>query len=82
MYTVYGKKGCPFCEKAVELLESKQESYSYIDIDKLPEAREYIRSIGATKVPQVFDDEDNHIGGYVPLYWLFYPSGDFKSDLF
>ena len=82
MYTVYGKKGCSFCEKAVRLLENTQESYNYIDIDKLPEAREYIQSIGAKTVPQVFDDDDNRIGGYEELYVHIHTVSDFSTDLF
>lgn len=63
-YIVLGKKNCPYCTSAVSLLESKQLSYDYIDIEGHDNVRTFIKeTLGVTSVPQIF----THVGGFSHL---------------
>lgn len=66
-FIVYGRDNCPYCVKAKELLDSRGLQYEYIDVSENQDAREFIKSIGCTTVPQVFYDDDVYIGGYTEL---------------
>lgn len=62
---IYTQPNCAFCDKAkalVDLLAGAVE-VTYIDITKIPQAKEYFEAEGFTTVPQVFI-EGEHIGGY------------------
>ena len=67
---IFGRPGCPFCDRAIELakkLETSQDAtYRYIDIhaEGISQA-DMEKTIGkpVETVPQVFFDK-NHIGGY------------------
>ena len=60
---LYLKSWCPYCQRARELLRSKQASVEEIDIEAQPQRREeMIRRSGRTSVPQIFIG-DRHIGG-------------------
>lgn len=60
---IYTAAMCPFCYRAVKLLEKKGVSFSEIDVTYDPEARRAMarESGGAATVPQVFVG-DKHIG--------------------
>lgn len=60
MFWVYGRDNCPYCKLAVELLESKGQSVTYIDIAGIKNTAQW------GTVPQVFN-ESRHIGGYEDL---------------
>lgn len=73
---IYGREGCSYCTKAVELLESKDIDFVYYDIkgdhsDKLPYVVGYYQSI--TKSPTVplielvEGDVGTVLGGYTEL---------------
>jgi len=57
-YTVYSKDGCPWCEKAVSLLESKGIRHEVKVIDKLPVASK------TRTFPQIFSSDGVWMGGY------------------
>jgi len=61
---IYTKAYCPFCVRALMLLQAKQVSYNEIKIDQQPELRAPMieRSRGRSTVPQIFIG-DQHIGG-------------------
>lgn len=75
-FTIYSKPGCSFCEKAKDLLKSKQLEYSEVIIDvgqKKEDDKKYItvdeiRALipGVTSVPQIFKD-GTLLGGYEAL---------------
>jgi glutaredoxin len=67
MYIVLGRENCPFCDKAKELLESKDLPYLYVDITEpgFEQWRGWIKANGMTTVPQVFELLP---GGYENLY--------------
>lgn len=60
MFWVYGKDNCPYCKRAVELLEGCGQQVSYIDIKGMANTAQW------STVPQVFN-ETRHIGGYEDL---------------
>jgi glutaredoxin 3 len=61
---VYTKFLCPYCARAIALLESKKAVFEDIDItmDSQRRSEMIARSNGRTTVPQIFIG-DNHIGG-------------------
>jgi glutaredoxin 3 len=61
---IYTQPWCPYCARAVRLLEQKGVAFTEIDAPRGSEARETAigRSGGRTTVPQIFID-GRHIGG-------------------
>lgn len=61
---IYTKGYCPYCKRALALLDAKSVSYNEIKIDQNPELRDPMidRAKGASTVPQIFID-DHHVGG-------------------
>ena len=61
--TIYTKPWCPYCVRAVKLLEDKGVSFSEIEAGSDPELRrEMIQKSGRMTYPQIFIGE-RHIGG-------------------
>lgn len=61
---IYTKAYCPFCVRALALLQAKQVEYNEIKIDQQPELRAVMieRAKGRYTVPQIFIG-DHHVGG-------------------
>ena len=61
---IYTKGYCPFCHRALALLNHKNVQYNEIKIDQQPQLRESMieRANGAYTVPQIFIG-DTHVGG-------------------
>ena len=61
---IYTSKMCPYCSRAVGLLQSKNISFEQIDVSMGGALRQTMcsRPSGRTSVPQIFID-DEHIGG-------------------
>lgn len=66
-YTVWGRENCPWCDAAKQLLERYHIEYDYVPLtaDNLPTFSQITG--GSKTVPQIFDDINNHIGGYEDL---------------
>ena len=61
--TIYTRLYCPYCVRAVALLEEKGTSFTEIDAGFDPEKRqEMMRRSGRNTFPQIFVG-DRHIGG-------------------
>jgi len=62
--TIYTKPYCPYCIRAVELLETKGVAFDEIEAAFDPDKRQEMmqRSGGRATFPQIFID-DRHIGG-------------------
>ena len=61
--TIYTKPYCPFCVRALDLLERKGVVFDEIDAGFDPDKRqEMIRRSGRATFPQIFIGE-THIGG-------------------
>ncbi|MCH9753967.1 MAG: glutaredoxin 3 [Alphaproteobacteria bacterium] len=69
--TIYTKKGCPFCVRAKDLLDSKNVSYNEVDVGNDPDKRSALtkKSNGKATVPQIFIGK-KHIGGCDDLFSL------------
>ena len=66
MYKVYGTRICLYCDKAENLLKTKDLPFEKIYIDEDDDAKSYIVEQGFKKVPQIWLD-DKWIGGYDDL---------------
>uniref|UniRef100_A0A486XN87 Glutaredoxin n=1 Tax=Rheinheimera sp. BAL341 TaxID=1708203 RepID=A0A486XN87_9GAMM len=62
--TIYTKAYCPYCVRALSVLQSKGVNYQEVRIDEQPELRPQMieRAGGRTTVPQIFIGTQ-HIGG-------------------
>ena len=68
-FTIFGRPGCGFCQRAKQLCEIKNYDYKYIDIWEEGISKEDLeKTIGkpVLTVPQVFHG-DTHIGGFDDL---------------
>lgn len=71
MLTVYSKKNCPFCDKAIALLNLKGVEYEVVKIDEDNEAREFVMGEGHRSVPQIYKDGKLFVeGGFQGLQKL------------
>ncbi len=61
---IYTQPWCPYCARAIALLESKNVTFKEIDAPAGTDARKesVARSGGRTSVPQIFIGE-HHVGG-------------------
>lgn len=68
---IYYWTTCPFCKRAISLLDSKGVKYEGYDItgDEAARAKMVERTGGPKSVPQIFID-DKHIGGCDDLHSL------------
>ena len=66
MYKVYGTRICLYCDKAENLLKTKDLPFEKIYIDEDDNAKDYIVEQGFKTVPQIWLD-DKWIGGYDDL---------------
>jgi glutaredoxin 3 len=61
--TIYTKVYCPFCERALALLDSKGANVTNIEAASKPEVRAKMNELsGRNTFPQIFIG-DKHIGG-------------------
>jgi glutaredoxin 3 len=69
--TIYTKSWCPYCAAAKDLLTGKGATFTEIDIEKTPQARQEMvqKAGGRSSVPQIFIG-GRHVGGCDDLYAL------------
>ncbi|MEG3755447.1 glutaredoxin 3 [Psychromonas arctica] len=67
--TMYTTPYCPYCQRAKQLLDSKQAEYQEIDVSDRSLRPEMTKITGGTTVPQIIID-GNPIGGCDELYAL------------
>lgn len=69
--TIYVKRGCPYCARALALLEQKGVDFTEIEAATNPALREEMRqrANGRNTFPQIFIG-DLHVGGCDDLYAL------------
>ena len=66
--TIYLSAYCPFCHRAIALLEKKGVSYESISVDGKPDVRQAMtEKAGSHTVPQIWVG-DTHVGGCDDLY--------------
>ncbi|WP_263080774.1 glutaredoxin 3 [Endozoicomonas sp. Mp262] len=67
---IYTSALCPFCSKALWLLDKKGAGYRNISVDGRPDVRqEMTKKAGRHTVPQIWIG-DSHIGGCDDLFAL------------
>lgn len=68
---IFTKPGCPYCLRAVALLQEKGVSFTEINVGDDPVKRAVLteKANGSRTVPQIFID-DQHMGGCDDLYAL------------
>ena len=67
MYTIYTQNRCVFCTMAKKLLDDNDIEFLEINIHYDDTARILLKEQGFKTVPQIYDDDNNHIGGYTDL---------------
>ena len=78
-FIVYSKPECPFCEKAIDLLNENKKVFHVIDLSIDKRSMSYIKGRGFTTVPQIFTasvesgsfERAAHIGGHAELVKYF-----------
>ena len=71
MYTIYTQKYCGYCFKAKELMKEHNCEFMEISLDHDDQARVLLKEQGLKTVPQIYDEGNNHIGGYTDLLKTF-----------
>lgn len=66
-YVVYGRPGCAFCTKALDLLDKHEIEYEYRDVNE-PDHMYALKQLlpNVKTIPQVFTIA-SHIGGFDEL---------------
>ena len=66
-YRIYTMERCIFCTKSKMLLNKHGIDFeeTHLDGNRLENFKKQF-----TTLPQIYDDEENHIGGYQDLYHL------------
>jgi len=78
--TIYTKKGCPFCDKAISFLREKGIDFSEIDVAEGSRALEDMKQkTSSASTPQILLGTEA-IGGYSDLVYL-YTSGELYRKL-
>jgi glutaredoxin 3 len=69
MYVVLGTTKCEFCNKAKHLLEEKGIAFMPYSVDTASSRwlLTLMRQAGMNTVPQIWDNEGRHVGGYSEL---------------
>ncbi len=64
--TVFGKTWCAYCDRAKELLEEKDQKYTFVNVEESEWALMEMRRLapGASSVPQIIVDGTLVPGGY------------------
>lgn len=74
-WIVFGRANCKWCDKAIELLESKGVDFDYYGIDTNPILKTVILGMGVKTVPAIFCNTV-FVGGYEDIVKDF----DLKED--
>ena len=68
-YVVISTDKCEFCAKARDLLREKRVGFTAYSLNS-PSSKwllTLLKQAGINTVPQIWDNEGNHIGGYTEL---------------
>lgn len=64
---IFGRNGCSYCDKAIDLMKSHNLEFTYLPLEKWPDARDFIvRVYRHRTVPCIFLG-DEFVGGYSEL---------------
>ena len=71
MYKIYTRNSCIYCDMAKALMKENDIDFIEINIDFDNEERLLLKEQGHKTVPQIYDEGNNHIGGYTDLLETF-----------
>lgn len=60
---VFGREGCVYCSKALDVAYRNEIEYVYFDVRKDQTARKLLLAMGHKTVPQIFEGSQ-YIGGF------------------
>ncbi len=68
---IYTRQFCPYCTRALSLLDKKGVKYTHVDAGMDPQKRQEMiqRANGGSTYPQIFINDD-HIGGCDEMFAL------------
>ena len=66
MVKVYSKDSCVQCTATYRKMDAVGVEYKVINVEKDPEALEFIKELGYLRAPVVVVDDVNHWGGFDP----------------
>ncbi len=69
MYVILGTTKCEFCNKAKTLLQKEGIGFMSYSVDTVSSRwlLTLLKQGGMTTVPQIWDNEGHHVGGYTEL---------------
>ena len=69
MYVILGTTKCEFCNKAKTLLQKEGIGFMSYSVDTVSSRwlLTLLKQAGMTTVPQIWDNEGQHVGGYTQL---------------
>ena len=69
MWIVLGRTQCNFCDAAKALLKGRGYTYTSYSLDSSSSRwlLTLIKNAGMTTVPQIFNPQGDHVGGYTEL---------------
>ena len=71
MYKIYTQDRCGYCTVAKQLMFDKNIDFMEINIQYDEQAKDFMNEQGFKTVPQIYDDNENHIGGYENLLQIY-----------
>lgn len=71
MYKIYTRNSCIYCDMAKVLMKENDIDFMEINIDFDNEEKLLLKEQGHKTVPQIYDEGNNHIGGYTDLLDIF-----------
>ena len=71
MYKIYTRNSCIYCDMAKVLLKENDIDFMEINIDFDNEEKLLLKEQGHKTVPQIYNEVNNHIGGYTELLDIF-----------
>ena len=70
IYTLVGRVDFPHCSNAMGLLRDNRIEVQYYSLNDSKWVLDLFKKSGIKTVPQIWDQEGNHIGGYTQLKTL------------
>lgn len=71
MYKIYTRNSCIYCDMAKALMKENDIDFMEINIDFDNEEKLLLKEQGYKTVPQIYNEVNNHIGGYTELLDIF-----------
>ena len=77
MIEIYGKDGCPYCDKAIQLIDENKIRYSYYKVGKDLTLEEFQEKFPDVRTVPAITTYGMYIGGYDQLVEYVEENGDY-----